>query len=302
MSVALVLSRRGGGDGGMASLLAAVRLELDKVGPAATDEGEGPLNALAVASREDVERELREADPNDITVTYATDDPGAIESALERAITAGSRQLLVLPLAVAVQEPTAPADLEALDARVAAIRERHPGIEVVYVGPPFDDPPTLDAIVRLLGAGAEPGTTELLAAFVDRAFGGDWDRYASFVATLRSGLPPDTRIAARGSGVQGESYKSGEPFDARGPRTSDLDIVLLGDAAMAMWKPDAFYIPGVNTMPLYDEARWVAPELEPTRASAQEIAGRPVALQAMAPWFLELRSALQGTPYLVVDG
>jgi len=126
------------------------------------------------------------------------------------------------------------------------------------------------------------------------------------ITYARSALLPGVIAAimalVRGSGVQGESYRSGEPFDARGPRTSDLDVVLLGNAAMALWQPDAFYIQNVNTVPLDDKTRWAAPDLEPTRVAAQEIARRPVAIQAMAPWFLELRSALQGTPYVVVDG
>ena len=97
------------------------------------------------------------------------------------------------------------------------------------------------------------------------------------------------------------SYKSGEPFDGRGPGTSDLDVVLVGDEAMAEWQPDAFYLPGVNTMPLWDEARWVAPQARPASGEAQELAGRPVSLQAMALWFLDLRSSLQGTPYVTLD-
>jgi hypothetical protein len=302
VNVVLVIARRGPGDGGIASLLAAVRLELGRVGPGTAEHGEGPLRALAIGSREEVERELRDADPNEITVTYASDEAGALEAALERAIAAGGRELLVVPLAVAVEEPSPPGDLRDLDRRVEAIEGRHPGVEVVYVGPPWDDAPTLQAIVDLLGTGAEPGPTQLLALLVERAFEGDWDRFAAFVATLRSGLPADTRIVVRGSAVQGESYRSGEPFDARGPGTSDLDVVLLGDAAMTLWRPDAFYLPGVNTLPLDDHDRSVAADLDPTRTAAQEIARRPVAIQAMAPWFLELRSALQGTAYLVVDG
>jgi hypothetical protein len=302
VSVVLVLSRRTPGEGGLASLIAAVRLELGRVGPSAERDGEEPLHELAVASREEFERELRDADPNDVTVTYTTSEPGALETALDRAIEAGSGQLLVLPLAVAVQEPIPPSELEHLDRRVAAVQARHRHLDIVYVGPPWDDSPTLEAVVRLLGSGAEPGPTELLEELVARAFGDDWDRYAAFVATLRFALPADSRIVVRGSAVQGESYKSGEPFDSRGPGTSDLDLVLLGDSAMALWLPEAFYLPNVNTLPLDDDAPWVAPALEPTRSAAQDLARRPVAIHAMAPWFLELRSALQGTPYLLMDG
>ena len=80
-------------------------------------------------------------------------------------------------------------------------------------------------------------------------------------------------------------------------------VALIGDEAMAAWAPEAFYLPGVNTHPLYDEARDIAsPTLEEARAAAQAVAGRPVALQAMTRWFLDLRSGLQGTPYVVLGG
>jgi hypothetical protein len=99
------------------------------------------------------------------------------------------------------------------------------------------------------------------------------------------------------------SYTTGEPFDVRGRGTSDLDIVLIGEEAMAAWAPEAFYLPGVNSQPLDDAAPGVATAaLEAARETAQHIAGRPVALQAMARWFLDLRSALQGTPYVVLGG
>ena len=143
---------------------------------------------------------------------------------------------------------------------------------------------------------------DLAHDLVERVFAGDAARLGSFVAALRDGLPDGTRIVIRGSAVTGESYETGRPFDADGPRSSDLDVVLIGDAAMAAWRPDAFAMPGVNTLPLYDEAPDIAPDLETARRAAQEIADRPVSLQAMARWFLDLRSAIQGTPYLILDG
>ena len=162
--------------------------------------------------------------------------------------------------------------------------------------------PALEAAVAALRpAGSEEPA--LLAGAIDRAFDGDLDRFARFMAALQAGVPAGTRLVLRGSSVQGSSYKTGEPFDARGPGTSDLDIVLIGDEAMAAWAPEAFYLPGVNTHPLYDEARDIAsPTLEEARAAAQAVAGRPVALQAMTRWFLDLRSGLQGTPYVVLGG
>ena len=123
------------------------------------------------------------------------------------------------------------------------------------------------------------------------------------MSALQGGVPDGTRLVLRGSAIQGASYKTGEPFDSRGPGTSDLDVVLLGDEAMAAWEPEAFYLPGVNTQPLDDSASDIAdPRLDRARRAAQEAAGRPVALQAMARWFLDLRSGLQGTPYVVLGG
>jgi hypothetical protein len=114
-------------------------------------------------------------------------------------------------------------------------------------------------------------------------------------------MPEGTQLALRGSAVQGYAFRSQEPFDARGPGTSDLDVVLFGEEAMASWHPEAFVIPAINTLPLSDGSMWVAPSLDPARSAAQTIARRPVSLQAMARWFMDLRSGLQGTPYAILD-
>jgi hypothetical protein len=175
-------------------------------------------------------------------------------------------------------------------------------VDLQYVGPPFHHAPALEAaIAALRPAGSDEPA--LLAGAIDRAFGGDLDRFALFMRALQDGVPGGTRLVLRGSAVQGASYKTGEPFDARGPGTSDLDVVLLGEDAMAAWDPDAFYLPGVNTQPLDDASPHIAdPRLERARREAQDAAARPVALQAMARWFLDLRSGLQGTPYVVLGG
>ncbi len=261
---------------------------------------DAPLRAFVPGRLEVLTEGLEEAD-DDPSVAYTSCADEALH-AVGRAIDAGASRIAVLPVALAIDEregsPGAPDDddLDRLQRGLDGIGRRHPGVELTYVGPPFDDPPALEAAIAAL---RPPGSEEpaLLAASVERAFRGDVDRFARFMRVLQEGVPPGTTIVLRGSAVQGESYRTGEPFDARGPGTSDLDIVLVGDAAMAEWHPGAFYLPGVNTMPLWDEAREVAPGLEPARAAAQEIAGRPVAIQAMARWFLDLRSGLQGTPY-----
>jgi hypothetical protein len=241
----------------------------------------------------------QDVDPH---VAYAASPGEAIDAVRER-IAEGADAVAVVPVALAIDGVGAdlrdPGLIE-LHRGLDDIGREHPGVEIQYVGPPFDDTPALESVVAALRpAGSDEPA--LLAGAIQRAFDGDLDRFARFMAALQSGVPAGTRIVLRGSAVQGESYRTGEPFDARGPRTSDLDVVLLGDAVMAEWAPGAFYLPGVNSEPLYDDAPDVAsPALERARAAAQEAAGRPVALQAMARWFLDVRSGLQGTPYVVL--
>jgi len=243
-------------------------------------------------------------DPDDPTVAYAS---GADETvkAVQRLVDSGASAVAVLPVGLAVttlDQTLRDPDLGELHQRLHAVEGAHPGVEIEYLGPPFAHPPALEAaLVALKPAGSEEPA--LLADAIDRAFDGDLDRFARFMGALQEAVPPGTRLILRGSAVQGLSYTTGEPFDGRGPGTSDLDIVLVGDEAMAAWQPEAFYLPGVNSQPLDDAAPGVAtPELEEARRAAQQIAGRPVAVQAMARWFLDLRSALQGTPYVVLGG
>ncbi len=137
---------------------------------------------------------------------------------------------------------------------------------------------------------------------LERGFGGDPARLRRFVTTLHAALPPGTTIALRGSTVAGRSYKTGEPFDAAGPGTSDLDVVIVGEPVVGLWVPDAQLLGGINTLPLSDDAGWVAPALDRARRRAQTIARRPVSIQAMAGWFLDLRTLVQGQPYVVLNG
>lgn len=253
------------------------------------------LDALAAAI---------EADDDDPTVTWATSASEA-EDAVRARIAEGAAGVAVVPVGLALEDGEGtlrdPQLLE-LHRRLDAVGREHPDTELQYVGPPFDHAPALEAAVAALRP-ADSEEPALLAGAVERAFGGDLERFARFIAPLQAGVPAGTRLVLRGSAVQGYSYKTGEPFDVRGPGTSDLDVVLLGEDAMAQWAPEAFYLPGVNTQPLWDEARDIAtPALERARVAAQEVAGRPVALQAMARWFLDLRSGLQGTPYVVLGG
>lgn len=243
-------------------------------------------------------------DPDDPTVAYASGADETVE-AVRRLVEGGAAAVAVLPVGLAVttlDETLRDPDLAELHQRLHDVQGAHPGVEIEYLGPPFAHPPALEAaLAALRPAGSEEPA--LFADAVDRAFDGDLDRFARFMGALQGAVPPGTRLILRGSAVQGLSYTTGEPFDVRGHGTSDLDIVLIGEAAMAAWAPEAFYLPGVNSQPLDDAAPGVATrELELAREAAQKIAGRPVALQAMARWFLDLRSALQGTPYVVLGG
>jgi hypothetical protein len=156
----------------------------------------------------------------------------------------------------------------------------------------------LDAAVTGLPGLQTDETRELLRETVDRAFGGEIARLEAFVATLMRALPAGTKVYLRGSAVQGESFRTHQPFDADGPGSSDLDVVVCGAEVMALFSDDGFYLPGVNSRPLCDEHRDVAPSLDEARSRAQDLAGRPVSIQAMAELFLDVRSFAQGTPYL----
>ena len=99
----------------------------------------------------------------------------------------------------------------------------------------------------------------------------------------------------------GHRHADGPPFDADGPGTSDLDVVAVGETVVDLWVPDARLLGGINTLPLYDGAPWVAPTLDGARRQAQEVVGRPLSIQAMAGWFLDLRAVVQGHPYVILS-
>ena len=132
------------------------------------------------------------------------------------------------------------------------------------------------------------------------AFDGDALRYKEFCAKLKSGLPEGTGVALRGSVVTNKRWEDGEPFDADGRGSSDLDVTLIGEKAMACWNDDAFYIPGLHTKPLCNDDPAIAPALNPLREELQRIAGRPVAFQATSNLILYSRDVLFGEPYCTV--
>jgi hypothetical protein len=141
---------------------------------------------------------------------------------------------------------------------------------------------------------------EILERILQLGFDGDRDRYDLFCQALRFGLPPGTGVALRGSVVTGKRWEDGAPFDALGPRTSDLDLTLIGQKVKEMFASDAFYIPGIHTKPLGDKDPHIAPQLNELREVLQRIVHRPVNIQATDDFILYIRDVLLGQPYFVV--
>jgi hypothetical protein len=133
------------------------------------------------------------------------------------------------------------------------------------------------------------------------AFGGNREGFAEFVETVRQAIPPGTGVVLRGSAVTGERWKDGAPFDANGPRTSDLDLTLVGgDEVIGLFKVTGFWVPGLNSRPLSDDDPDIAPTLVPLRERLMAIANRPVNIQAARDVVMYVRGELVGQPYLVL--
>jgi hypothetical protein len=132
------------------------------------------------------------------------------------------------------------------------------------------------------------------------AFSNDERLLQTFTEILRSGLPPGTGVALRGSVVTDERYEDSRPFDADGPGTSDLDVTLIGNEVMDCWEKDAFYIPGLHTKPLGDKDPGCAPRLDSLRRELQALVHRPVNFQATANIILYARDVLFDQPYYML--
>jgi predicted nucleotidyltransferase len=132
------------------------------------------------------------------------------------------------------------------------------------------------------------------------AFGGDEERFRKFCAAIREAIPSDTSVVLRGSAVTGERWKDGAGFDADGPRTSDLDLTLVGDHGIGLFKLTGFFVPGVHSRPLSDEDPDIAPDLVPLREKLMAMVGRPVNIQATRDFVMHLRGDVIGQPYLVL--
>lgn len=132
-------------------------------------------------------------------------------------------------------------------------------------------------------------------------FGGDETRFSTFCQVVRDAIPLGVGAVLRGSAVTGIRWKDGAPFDADGEGTSDMDLTLVGGDALAMFRLDGFFVPGLHSRPLSDEEDpGIAPELAPLRQKLVNMVGRPVNIQATGNLVTFLRGDLLGQPYLTL--
>src|SRR5947199_3979682 len=141
---------------------------------------------------------------------------------------------------------------------------------------------------------------EMRERVIRLAFGGETRRLDEFCAAIREAIPPETAAVLRGSAVTGHRHDNHAPFDADGPGTSDLDLTLVGDEVVRLYR--AFWIPGINSRPLSDDDPDICPALLPLRRRLMEMVGRPVNIQGTRDWVMFVREHLMGQPYLTLVG
>ena len=132
------------------------------------------------------------------------------------------------------------------------------------------------------------------------AFDGREERLEAFCRVIREEIPEATRVILRGSAVTGSRWKDGAPFDADGPGTSDLDLTLVGDEVIGLFKVTGFFVPGVHSRPLSEEDPDIAPGLIPLRETLMVMTGRPVNIQASRDLVVQVRGGLLDQPYLTL--
>ena len=141
---------------------------------------------------------------------------------------------------------------------------------------------------------------EIKNRIIRLGFRGEEKLLEAFREKIRSGLPPNTGVALRGSVVTNERYEDQREFDADGPGTSDLDVTLIGDEVIKKWNDDAYYIPKLHTKPLCDKDPNIATGLRPLREELQKLMGRPVNFQATANFILFIRDVIFDQPYFML--
>lgn len=147
-----------------------------------------------------------------------------------------------------------------------------------------------------------PGEAQMRAKLLELVFDGDAGRLADFCRVVGEALPANTSAVLRGSAVTGVRWKDGEPFDADGPGTSDLDLTLVGPDLLGRYSLDGFFVPGIHSKPLSEKDPDIAPSLIPLRERLIAMVGRPVNIQATRDIVMFLRGDLLGQPYLTLVG
>jgi hypothetical protein len=132
------------------------------------------------------------------------------------------------------------------------------------------------------------------------AFDRDERKYQEFCDVIQTAIPDGTVVVLRGSAVTGERWDDHAPFDADGPGTSDLDLTLVGDEAIKLFKLTGFFVPGLHSRPVSDEDPDIAPDLVPLRNRLMALVGRPVNIQASREIVQHVRGDLLGQPYFVL--
>jgi len=132
------------------------------------------------------------------------------------------------------------------------------------------------------------------------AFSSHVDRYEEFCRAIYDEIPPGTTVVVRGSGVTGYRWRDQAPFDADGPGTSDLDVTMVGEKAVGLFKLSGFFIPGVHSRPVSDDDPDIAPSLIALREKLVGMVGRPVNIQASREIVMQVRGDLLDQPYLTL--
>jgi hypothetical protein len=132
------------------------------------------------------------------------------------------------------------------------------------------------------------------------AFDGSEERFERFCRMIREAIPPDTGVVLRGSAVTGQRWNDGAPFDVEGPGTSDLDLTLVGEEVLGLFKLTGFFVPGIHSRPVSEDDPDIAPDLIPLRESLMQLVARPVNIQATRDFVMYLRGDLLGQPYLTL--
>ena len=141
---------------------------------------------------------------------------------------------------------------------------------------------------------------EKRANVIRLAFSDQSTLYEEFCRALVAAIPPGTTVVLRGSAVTGYRWNDHAPFDAEGPGTSDLDVTLVGDKAIGLFKLTGFFVPGVHSRPVSDEDPDIAPDLIPLRERLMKLVKRPVNIQASREIVIQFRGDLLDQPYLIL--